>query len=68
MLEYYQSQVKQVAEWGPTYQRESMEDGTDVDAHIDRNRAIKGLLDDHDEDGSQMRNAKKLAALERLRK
>ena len=51
MLEYYQTQVKEVASWGPFYSKEAMTDGTDVDQHIDRNRAIKCLLDEHDVDG-----------------
>ena len=68
MLEWYQSQVQDVEEWRHVHGQAAMTDGTDVDAHIDRTRAIKCLLDEQDVDGKNAKAAKKLAELERARR
>ena len=50
------------------YEKESMVDGTDVDQHVEKNRAIKSLLDDAEEDDPNNKKKKQMTALEKLRK
>ena len=50
------------------YETEEMVDGTDVDHHVEKNRAIKILHSDPEEDELNNKKKKQMSALERLRK
>ena len=45
-----------------------MVDGTDVELHVEKNRAIKCLLDDPEDDDANNKKKKQMSALDRLRK
>ena len=48
--EFYQSKCEPVEDWSLVYENEEMVDGTDVDHHVEKNRAIKILHSDPEED------------------
>ena len=66
--DFYQSKVQPVENWDIKYLPENMVDGTDVELHVEKNRAIKCLLDDPEDDDANNKKKKQMSALDRLRK